>query len=61
MDIFITTKQVAQLAGVRPVTVRSWRAKFGDFPRPVAIYGDTPVFNPQEIMVWLIERRKVAA
>jgi len=61
METLLTTKDIAKLAGCRPVTVRSWRAKHGDFPRPAAVYGDTPVFRPDEIMRWLLQRGKVAA
>ena len=47
METLLTTKDIAKLAGCRPVTVRSWRAKHGDFPRPAAVYGDTPIRTAQ--------------
>ena len=61
MDTMMTSKDIATLAGVRPVTVRQWRTRFGDFPLPAAVYGDTPVYEPEAVLAWLKKHGRVAS
>jgi transposase-like protein len=60
MDKLLTSKDIAQLAGVRPNTVRQWRTRFGDFPLPAAVYGDTPVYEREPMLAWLRKHGRVA-
>ena len=61
MRDYVTMREIAEQVGVRPVTVRQWRSRHGDFPQPVRAYGDTLVFKPHEVDLWLKRHHKVAA
>jgi hypothetical protein len=55
MDKLITSKDAAKLCTppVKPSTVRVWRSRFGDFPKPYDTFGDTPVYKEHEMLAWL--------
>ena len=54
----ITSKEAAQLAGVKPGTIRQWRARHGDFPHAKE-YGGTLVFDSGQFLRWLESRGKL--
>lgn len=54
----VTTKQIAQACGVRPVTVRQWRKRHGDFPQPRHVFGDTYVYDAVQMDAWLDAHHK---
>jgi hypothetical protein len=60
MNQHITSQDIARLAGVRATTVRQWRARFGDFPAPVANYGGTLVYERCTVEAWLRNRGRLA-
>ncbi|MCA1788747.1 MAG: helix-turn-helix domain-containing protein [Thioalkalivibrio sp.] len=59
MNDTLTSKEIAALAGVRPVTVRQWRTRHGDFPAAVAEYGGTLVFDRAQVTRWLLSHHKI--
>ena len=61
MNTYLTSKDIAKLVNVKPATVRQWRARFGDFPQPAAVYGDTPVYAPADVRRWLVKHGRAAA
>src|SRR5262249_55070819 len=50
--------EIAEMAGVSRSAVANWRARFSDFPRPVAELQSGPVFLRLKVRKWL-RRRKV--
>ncbi|HEX8262682.1 MAG TPA: AAA family ATPase, partial [Allosphingosinicella sp.] len=50
--------EIAELAGVSRQAVANWRVRFRDFPRPVADLKAGPVFDLDQVKVWL-RRRKI--
>jgi len=56
---YLTTPDIAALAGVRPVTVRAWRSRHGDYPLPVATYAGVPVWERGAITSWLRRHHKL--
>ena len=61
MNKYLTSKDMAKMAGVKHSTVRQWKMRFGDFPQPAAIYGDTPVYRPSDAIAWLKKHGRLAA
>lgn len=51
-------QEIAALAKVSRAAVGNWRARFADFPQPVAQLGAGPVFRQDQVITWL-KRRKV--
>jgi chromosome partitioning protein len=45
--------EIAQIAGVTPAAVSNWRARFADFPAPVASLRSGPVFDLIPVRRWL--------
>jgi chromosome partitioning protein len=50
-------QEIAALAGVTRAAVTNWKARFKDFPKPVADLGAGPVFRRDQILSWLKRRR----
>jgi chromosome partitioning protein len=46
------------MAGVTGAAVANWRARFGNFPSPVAELRSGPVFDRDQVRRWLRKRRK---
>ncbi len=61
MNSYTTVRDIAKLAGVRPVTVRAWRTRFGDFPVPIDVIAGTPIFDPAQVQEWLRKHGRIAA
>lgn len=57
----IGVNQIARLVSppVRPVTVRSWRRRWRDFPAPIAVYGGVPVFDVAAVVAMLVRHGRV--
>jgi len=51
---YLTTQDIATLGGVGQATVRVWRHRFKDFPRPVRVVGRAGLYAPDAIVAWLI-------
>ncbi|HEV7681916.1 MAG TPA: ParA family protein [Pyrinomonadaceae bacterium] len=49
--------EIAQLAKVSRQAVANWRARFPDFPKPVAELGAGPVFRARQVQGWLRRRK----
>jgi 16S rRNA G966 N2-methylase RsmD len=54
----VTMTDIAELARVRRPTVSNWRRRHDDFPKPAKDNGSTPLFDAEEIALWL-DRRPV--
>lgn len=52
----LTTGEVAELAGIKPASVRRLRVR-GTFPKPDGYFGPTPWWRPATIMAWQETRR----
>jgi chromosome partitioning protein len=57
-DDLLGINEIAELAGVSKQAVANWRARFKDFPPPVADLRSGPVFRARQVRAWL-RRRKV--
>jgi predicted DNA-binding transcriptional regulator AlpA len=57
MDDYLTTKQVAELLGVQPKTVRQylWRER-DNFPEPDERVGPLPLWKKETIEKWRKQR-----
>lgn len=51
----LTTDQVAELAGVKPMSIHQYRQR-GAIPEPDQYVGRTPVWKRRTIDKWLAER-----
>ena len=49
--------EIAELAGVSRQAVANWRARFPDFPQPVADLKAGPIFRARQIQGWLRRRK----
>jgi hypothetical protein len=49
--------EIAEIAGVSRSAVANWRARFRDFPKPVAELQSGPVFLRLEVRKWMRKRR----
>jgi chromosome partitioning protein len=49
--------EIAEMARVSPQAVANWRARFSDFPRPLAVLRSGPVFSQEHVRKWLRRRR----
>lgn len=56
MPIQLTTKQVAERAGITVGSVRQYRYR-GRFPEPDGFVGRTPWWKPATVRQWLKTRR----
>lgn len=56
MGGYLNTKQIAQIVGVKPATIRAYRHR-GFMPLPVRyLDGRTPLWSADEIQQWHRER-----
>lgn len=53
----ICNREIADICGVSTSGVSTWAKRFEHFPKPVYRYGHVVMWNRQEIMTWLAERR----
>lgn len=56
-DDLVGINEIADIAGVSRQAVSNWRARFADFPRPVADLKSGPVFQARVVRAWLRRRR----
>jgi chromosome partitioning protein len=54
----VGVQEIAEIAGVTKQAVTNWRARFPDFPPPLAELGSGPVFDRDRVRAWLLKRRK---
>ena len=59
VDGMVGLAEVAELAGVSAAAVGNWRARFSDFPEPVAKLRAGPVFDGHQIRRWLRKHKGV--
>jgi len=52
---YLTTQDIATLGDVGQATVRVWKHRFADFPRPVRVVGRAGLYDPSKIEAWLIK------
>ena len=48
--------EIAELASVSPSAVANWRKRFPDFPSPIADLKSGPIFDENQIKLWLAKR-----
>lgn len=58
-DDLLTTDEFAELAGVRPGTVKNWRAK-GRGPKPIRLGHRTVRYSGEAVRSWLAARESPA-
>ncbi|PKN62406.1 MAG: chromosome partitioning protein [Deltaproteobacteria bacterium HGW-Deltaproteobacteria-15] len=56
-DDLVGINEIAELARVSRQAVANWRARFPDFPKPVAELRAGPVFRARQIQGWLRRRK----
>ena len=49
--------EIAELAEVSPSAVANWRKRFSDFPNPIADLKSGPIFDENQIKLWLAKRQ----
>jgi chromosome partitioning protein len=54
-------QEIAAFAKVTRAAVANWRARFRDFPKPIAELAAGPVFRRDQIIAWLKRKRKPMA
>jgi len=57
MKRLVTSAEIAEACGVRPVTVRAWRQRYTDFPREEAEFGGTLIYDPAKVERWVRKHR----
>ena len=60
MDDYLTTKQVAELLGVQPKTVRQYLWRDEEFPAPDERVGPLPLWKKETIEKWQKSRASAA-
>jgi type I restriction enzyme M protein len=58
MAELIGVKEIAEMAGVSSSAVANWHRRLKDFPIPVEKVGSGPVFDQDEVVIWLRSRNK---
>ena len=56
-DDIVDLTAIAEMANTTPGTVRSWRYRHEDFPRPVQL-NVGPVWQRADIEAWLVGRKR---
>ena len=54
MSDLVGLAEIAQRAGVTKDAVHKWRARYQDFPAPMAVLAATPVWDYGDVQRWLI-------
>lgn len=54
---YVGIHEIAQMAGITKQAVVNWRARFPDFPSPIAELKSGPVFSRELVQMWLRKRR----
>lgn len=52
-DDMVGIAEIAEYAGVCKSAVINWKTRYSDFPEPVKVLQATPIYNMQEIKIWL--------
>lgn len=50
--------EIAELANVSPSAVANWRKRFNDFPAPIAELKSGPVFDENQVRLWMAKRQR---
>jgi predicted DNA-binding transcriptional regulator AlpA len=53
----VGTAEIADLLGVKQVTVHAWRRRHADFPQPWRVLATGPIWSLAEIVHWASRRR----
>lgn len=53
----VGVNEVAQMGGVSRQAVANWRARFSDFPKPIADLASGPIFVRSQVRAWLRKRK----
>ena len=57
-EVYISQIQAAKMLGIKPSTIKSWRKKYLDFPKPYRISNNAVHFKKSEIEEWMEKRRE---
>ena len=52
-DDIVGIAEIAEYVGVVKTVVINWKTRYSDFPKPVKVLQATPIYNMQEIKLWL--------
>jgi predicted DNA-binding transcriptional regulator AlpA len=56
---FMTLREVARYAGVRPSAVSNWKRRHDDFPNPVDVSSSGTLYRRSDILDWLTRHGKL--
>ena len=56
-QIYITQAEAAKILGIKLPTIKKWRKKHKDFPKPYITSGTDVRFKKSEIIEWMEKRR----
>jgi len=57
-QVYVNQVQAAQILGIKVPTIKKWRKKFKDFPKPYKISERAVHFKKDEIIDWMEKRRE---
>jgi hypothetical protein len=55
-QVLIGIYEIAEIANVSPSAVANWRKRFSDFPAPLVDLKSGPVFDKNQVRLWLAKR-----
>ena len=56
-QIYVNQAEAAKILGVALPTIKKWRKKFKDFPKPRKVSQSAVFFKKDEIINWMEKRR----
>jgi predicted DNA-binding transcriptional regulator AlpA len=56
-ECYINQKEAAKYLGIAVPTIKKWKNKFDDFPKPIRISEQAVLFKKKELDEWM-EKRK---
>ena len=59
-QVFVSQVQAAKILDIKPRTIKLWRKRYEDFPKPYVVSGNAIFFKKDEIIEWMERRRKDA-
>jgi hypothetical protein len=54
IGLVMDAQRIAERAGVKsPQAVHNWRARYADFPEPIAVFGKAVLWYWPDVEIWL--------
>ena len=59
-QIYVNQKEAAKILGIKTGTLKVWRKKYEDFPRPCRVSNNAVHYKVSELIEWMERRRENA-